>query len=173
MSFRFADTTHRRERCHDFPFRDNADIVSSIVIAHFAVLRAPPPCPLPCHAPSMRAPRRSKKSHTAIGNRYLPYGGVHVLRGRSCARARARQRTIAAVLLGRGERGGGGILTSAHCKYVIRAAFRAERRKLVPHWPSDSANGGGVTKPRHSIPRSLSLFLSRCNTALSCTYLRA
>lgn len=31
------------------------------------------------------------------------------------------------------------------------AAFRAEGRKLVPHWPSDSANGGGVTNPRHSI----------------------
>lgn len=30
------------------------------------------------------------------------------------------------------------------------AAFRAERRKLVPHWLLDSANGGGVTNPRHS-----------------------
>jgi len=49
---------------------------------------------------------------------------------------------------------------SVHCKYVIRAVFRAERRKLVPHWPSDSANGGGVTKPRHTIPRGFSLSLS-------------
>lgn len=31
------------------------------------------------------------------------------------------------------------------------AAFRAEGRKLVPHWLLDSANGGGVTNPRHSI----------------------
>lgn len=46
----------------------------------------------------------------------------------------------------------GGFLTyGAHCKYVIWVAFRAERRKLVPHWPSNSANGGGVTKPRHII----------------------
>lgn len=31
------------------------------------------------------------------------------------------------------------------------AAIRAEGRKLVPHWLLDSANGGGVTNPRHSI----------------------